>query len=146
MGEDEKVGEISADGSGVPNPAYSVVPNPAYSVVKIPTIALAGEIDGIRFDLTITVTDREIQPGCDLAVSLGARDIGPERAGEFLGKIREAVEKGQIRLTNHAARILGLPIVEKRTIRKGKKHRNPNARFLPDGQRIYQGQHGLEED
>ena len=61
------------------------------------------------YNLSVTLTDRDISPGKDASVKLELVDIGEAAAQQALLSMRQTVEDGQITFTRHTAELLKLP-------------------------------------
>ena len=69
------------------------------------------------YNLSVTLTDRDISPGKDASVKLEMVDIGEEAARQALEGMRQTVEDGQISFPAHTAELLGVPKRVRRIIK-----------------------------
>ena len=72
---------------------------------------------GTSYNLSLTLTDRDVSPGKDASVRLELVDIGEEAAQKALFSMRQTVEEGQITFTRRTAELLKLPMPVARIIK-----------------------------
>ena len=71
----------------------------------------------VTYNLSLTLTDRDVAPGKDASIKLEMVDIGEEAARQTLEGMRQTVEDGQISFPAHTAELLGVPKRVRRIIK-----------------------------